>query len=58
MQDHRLLLISIIFFSSSFRIRVSKNDDPRYLQKPLFGNNMVADKTGTIHVGDDVTVLS
>ena len=41
-----------------FRMRVSKGDDVRHGQRPLFGNNFVADIPGTIHVGDDVTVVT
>ncbi|CAB4032881.1 mitochondrial amidoxime reducing component 2-like [Paramuricea clavata] len=40
------------------RICVSKGDDARYGQRPLFGNHFVADIPGQIHVGDDVTVLA
>lgn len=50
-------IISPLIFSI-IRIRVSKRDDKRHNQKPLFGNLFVSDVPGTIHVGDDVTVLA
>ena len=40
-----------------FRICVSKGDDARHGQRPLFGSHFVADIPGTIHVGDDITVV-
>jgi hypothetical protein len=41
-----------------FRIRVSKGDDARHGQRPLFENHFVSDIPGTIHVGDDITVVN
>jgi hypothetical protein len=47
-----------IYDSLLFRMRVSKGDDARHGQRPLFGNHFVADIPETIHVGDDVTVVT
>ena len=35
-----------------------EGDDARHGQRPLFGNHFVSDIPWTVHVGDDVTVVT
>jgi hypothetical protein len=36
----------------------SEGDDARHRRRLLFGNHFVAKITETIHVGDDITVIT